>query len=98
MGAVSGRSRRLARAQRFISLFCAMKKPNDLKRILLVEDSENDIEMTLEALNEHHLLNQVDVVRYVVKPVDFAQFTEALKVMGCFWAILNESPIIEKNP
>lgn len=144
-----------------------MKKTHRLKRILLVEDSENDIEMTLEALSEYHLANQVDVVRdgaeavdylfcrgtysgrnsglpvvvlldvklpklngtevlreirgdarftrlpvvmltssreepdlrksydlgcnaYVVKPVDFAQFTEALKILGCFWAVLNE--------
>lgn len=140
-----------------------------LKRILLVEDSENDIEITLEALSEYHLANQIDVVRdgaealdylfcrsayserskhqpvvvlldvklpklngievlrqirehpdyaflpvvmltssreepdlrrsyelgcnaYVVKPVDFGKFTEALKVLGCFWAVINEPP------
>ena len=140
-----------------------------LRRILLVEDSDNDIEITLEALSEYHLANRVDVVRdgaealdylfargayanrnsgapvvvlldvklpklngievlkeiradpryarlpvvmltssrqepdlrrsyelgcnaYVVKPVDFAKFTEALKVVGCFWAIINEPP------
>ena len=146
-----------------------MHKPNQLKKVLLVEDSENDIEITLEALSENHLANQIDVVRdgaealdyqfcrgkyatrngpdpvvvlldvklpklsgievlqeirasercrhlpvvmltssreepdlqrcyklgcnaYVVKPVDFAQFTEALKMLGCFWAVLNEPP------
>ena len=138
-------------------------------KVLLVEDSENDIEITLEALAEYHLANKIDVVRdgaealdylfsrgkyatrsgpdpvvvlldvklpklsgievlqeirateryrhlpvvmltssreepdlqssyklgcnaYVVKPVDFAQFTEALKMLGCFWAVLNEPP------
>ena len=148
-----------------------MDKTADLKRVLLVEDSENDIEMTLDALSEHHLANQVDVVRdgvealdylfcrgahaarrtghpvvvlldvklpkltgievlkeiradsrfktlpvvmltssreapdlrdsydlgcnaYVVKPVDFTQFTKALKVLGCFWAVLNEPPAV----
>lgn len=147
---------------------------NELKRILLVEDSENDIEMTMEALAEHHLANQIDVVRdgqealdylfgrnkyasrpsinpvvvlldvklpklngievlqsirsspqlfrlpvvmltssreepdlrrsyelgcnaYVVKPVDFQQFSTALKALGCFWAILNEPPPIEEK-
>ena len=146
-----------------------MHKPNQLKKVLLVEDSENDIEITLEALAEYHLANKIDVVRdgaealdylfsrgksatrsapdpvvvlldvklpklsgievlqeirateryrhlpvvmltssreepdlqssyklgcnaYVVKPVDFAQFTEALKMLGCFWAVLNEPP------
>ena len=34
-----------------------------LKRILLVEDSENDIELTLAALAEHHIANHVDVAR-----------------------------------
>ena len=146
-----------------------MHKPNQLKKVLLVEDSENDIEITLEALAEYHLANKIVVVRdgaealdylfsrgkyatrsgpdpvvvlldvklpklsgievlqeirateryrhlpvvmltssreepdlqssyklgcnaYVVKPVDFAQFTEALKMLGCFWAVLNEPP------
>jgi CheY-like chemotaxis protein len=27
---------------------------------------------------------------YVVKPVDFAQFAEAVKTVGKFWAVLNE--------
>jgi len=29
---------------------------------------------------------------YVVKPVDFTQFVEAVKELGIFWAILNEPP------
>ncbi len=29
---------------------------------------------------------------YVVKPVDFVQFTEAIKTVGKFWAVLNEPP------
>lgn len=31
-----------------------------LKRILLVEDNANDAELTLEALSEHNLANEVD--------------------------------------
>ena len=149
-----------------------MNTPPPLKTVLLVEDSENDIEITLEALHEYNLANQIDIVRdgaealdylfrrnqyasrpdrapvvvlldvklpklsgievlreiraapryarlpvvmvtssreepdlracyehgcnaYVVKPVDFPQFSEALKVVGCFWAVLNEPPLIE---
>jgi len=140
-----------------------------LKRILLVEDSANDIELTLVALEENHLANEVVVVRdgvealdylyrrgiyrlraeghpavvlldlklpkvdglevlkqlksdaemlsipivmltssreeidlvtsyrlgvnaYVVKPVDFTDFVNALKELGLFWAVVNQPP------
>jgi CheY-like chemotaxis protein len=140
-----------------------------LKRILLVEDSDNDVQLTLSALEETNLANEVDVVTdgqqaidylyrqgvyakrgqelpavvlldlklpklnglevlarlkgdpvlraipvvmltssreepdlkqayglgvnaYVVKPVGFNAFTDALKELGLFWAILNEPP------
>jgi CheY-like chemotaxis protein len=140
-----------------------------LKRILLVEDKAKDVELTLGALEEHRLANEVVVVRdgvealdylqargkfagrsggnpavalldikmprmdglevlrrvkadpqlkkmpiviltssreepdlteayelgvnaYVVKPVEFQQFTDAVKQVGAFWAILNELP------
>jgi CheY-like chemotaxis protein len=35
---------------------------------------------------------QLGVNAYVVKPVDFTQFSEAIRQLGCFWAILNERP------
>src|SRR5262245_54777990 len=142
---------------------------NIFKRILLVEDNAHDVELTLTALAEYHLANEVVVVRdgaealdylyrrgpfanrpeglpvvvlldlkmpkvdglevlrqikadpdlksmpvvmitssreeqdlinsyqlgvnaYVVKPVDFQQFVESIKTLGCFWAVINESP------
>ena len=141
----------------------------ELKRILLVEDNPNDVELTLEALEEYNLANEVvvagdgaialdylyrrgdyklraegnpavvlldlkmprvdglevlkkikadedlksipvvvltssreerDLVEsyklgtnaYVVKPVDFKEFVDAIKSLGAFWAILNEPP------
>jgi CheY-like chemotaxis protein len=141
----------------------------DLRRILLAEDSANDVELTLAALEENRLANQVDVVRdgaealdylysrgnfasrapgnpalvlldlkmpkvnglevlrqikgdaelrtvpvvmltssreegdllssyqlgvnaYVVKPVDFRDFMEAVRQLGGFWAVINEAP------
>ena len=143
-----------------------------LKRILLAEDDPRDVELTLEALNEFNLANQVDVVHdgadtldylyrrkkfsrrapehpavvlldlkmpkidglevlktvksdeelkaipivvltsskmesdlvtsyqcgvnaYVVKPVSFYDFVDAIKKLGAFWAIINEPPIIK---
>ncbi len=34
----------------------------------------------------------IGVNAYVVKPVDFKQFIDAIKQVGAFWAILNEHP------
>jgi CheY-like chemotaxis protein len=137
--------------------------------ILLAEDNDNDMELTLTALARHHLLNKVVIVRdgaealdylhrrgkfagrhegrpavvlldlkmpkvdgievlrqirasdelkatpvvvltssreerdmvrsyelgvnaYVVKPVDFKEFVEAVSQIGVFWALINEAP------
>ncbi len=140
-----------------------------IKTILLAEDNQNDIELTILALSEYNLANNIEVAHdgvevleylrcegkfkgrksgspavilldlkmprmdglevlkvikadpvfklipvvmvtssreetdlvlsyelgvnaYVVKPVDFKQFIEAIKQLGAFWAILNELP------
>jgi CheY-like chemotaxis protein len=142
---------------------------NTIKRILLVEDSPRDAEMTIEVLGEYHLANtvlhlrdgsealdylygrgahagrtreapavvlldlkmpkvdgmevlrqmkadptlksipvvvmtssreeqdlvtsyQLGVNAYVVKPVRFPEFVEAVKQLGAFWAVLNQGP------
>jgi CheY-like chemotaxis protein len=44
---------------------------SDIKRILLVEDSANDIELTLGALDENRLANEVVVVRDGAEALDF---------------------------
>ncbi len=43
----------------------------EVKRILLVEDNANDIELTLSALAEHHLADEVDVVRDGAEALDY---------------------------
>jgi CheY-like chemotaxis protein len=35
---------------------------------------------------------KLGVNAYIVKPVDFHQFTDAIKALGIFWAVLNEPP------
>src|SRR6267143_6739083 len=142
---------------------------NKLGRILLVEDDPKDVELTLTALEEYNLANEVVVARdgeealdylfsrgsfqmrtgdnpavllldlklpkvdglevlqqiksdeklkmipvvvltssheekdmvasyrlgvnaYVVKPVDFHEFVNAIKELGVFWAVINEPP------
>ncbi|MEI9893182.1 MAG: response regulator [Chthoniobacter sp.] len=146
-----------------------------VKRILLVEDSEHDIELTLAALEAHNVVNGVDIARdgaealdylyrrgsfagrsselpvvvlldlkmprvdglevlrqiksdpelkkipvvmltssreeqdlvrsyelgvnaYVVKPVNFTQFMDSVKQLGCFWAVINETPALSAPP
>src|SRR6266852_2290673 len=43
----------------------------ELRRILLAEDSANDVELTLAALREHRLANDVDVVRDGADALDY---------------------------
>jgi CheY-like chemotaxis protein len=43
----------------------------DFKRILLVEDDPKDVELTLNALSEHNLANEVAVTRDGVEAMDY---------------------------
>ena len=44
---------------------------SDLKRILLAEDNEKDVELTLTALEEHNLANEVLVVHDGAEALDY---------------------------
>jgi CheY-like chemotaxis protein len=48
--------------------------------------------MLTSSREERDLLEsyQLGVNAYVVKPVDFQHFVEAVKQIGAFWAVLNE--------
>jgi DNA-binding response OmpR family regulator len=37
---------------------------------------------------------ELGVNAYVVKPVNFTQFMDSVKQLGCFWAIINETPTL----
>lgn len=41
---------------------------------------------------------RLGVNAYVVKPVDFREFIEAVKDLGIFWAVLNEPPPGSQRP
>jgi len=56
---------------------------NKYRQILLAEDNAMDIELTLEALKEHHLANRVVVVNDGV---------EALNYLRCEGKFANRSP------
>jgi two-component system response regulator len=36
---------------------------------------------------------KLGVNSYIVKPVDFGQFTDAVKQLGYYWLLLNQSPV-----
>ena len=50
--------------------------------------------MMTSSREEQDLVNsyRLGVNAYVVKPLDFHEFVEAIKVVGAFWTILNEPP------
>jgi CheY-like chemotaxis protein len=59
-----------------------------LKRILLVEDNERDIELTLAALEEHNLANEVVTAR------DGAEALDYLYARGKFAGHANGFPVV----
>jgi CheY-like chemotaxis protein len=59
-----------------------------LKRILLVEDDPNDVELTISALGEHNLANEVVVAR------DGAEALDYLHRRGSFTARPDTNPAV----
>lgn len=69
-----------------IEVLKAIRQDPNLKKIPVVmltsSREENDLVRTYE----------MGVNAYVVKPVDFNQFVDAVKQLGIFWALVNEVP------
>ena len=63
-----------------------IKSDGDLKTIPVV--------VVTSSREEQDLIKsyKLGVNAYVVKPVDFHQFVDAVKEIGAFWAVINEPP------
>lgn len=69
-----------------IEVLRTIRKDNVLKMIPVV--------MLTSSREEQDLIKsyELGVNAYVVKPVDFKEFIEAVKQLGVFWAVINEVP------
>jgi len=81
-------------------IFLDLKMPR-MDGLELLQHLKNDAELkVLPVVMLTSSREEVDLVRryqlginaYVVKPVGFQQFVEAIKQAGMFWAMLNEPP------
>jgi CheY-like chemotaxis protein len=69
-----------------IEVLRAIRSDNELKMLPVV--------MLTSSREEQDLIKsyELGVNAYVVKPVDFKEFIEAVKQVGVFWAVINEVP------
>jgi CheY-like chemotaxis protein len=82
----------------FVLLDLKMPKVDGLEVLRQVKANEKlkliPIVMLTSSREEPDLVRsyRLGVNAYVVKPVEFAQFVDAIKQVGLFWALLNEAP------
>ena len=73
-----------------IEVLASIKSDNKLKTIPVVMLTSSREEPDLKKCYE------LGVNAYVVKPVNFSDFLDAVKQIGGFWALLNEHPTFKK--
>ena len=62
------------------------------KIILFVEDNPDAELLTTRELRKSNILNEVVVAWDRAEALDFAQFGEAVRQLGLYWLLLNQSP------
>jgi two-component system response regulator len=70
----------------------AMKKDERTRNIPVVVMTSSQEQR--DVVDSYHL----GVNSYVVKPVDFDQFSKAVSELGCYWVLLNHSPGSPPSP
>jgi CheY-like chemotaxis protein len=69
-----------------IEVLRAIRSEPQLRLIPVVVQTSSNVERDLATCYE------LGVNAYVIKPVDFGQFVNAVKQLGLFWLLLNEPP------
>jgi len=75
-----------------------LPKVNGLEVLQQIKSDENLKMMPVVVLTSSHeekdmvASYQLGVNAYVVKPVDFHEFVNAIKELGIFWAVINQPP------
>jgi CheY-like chemotaxis protein len=68
-----------------------IKESNYLRPIPVVMLTTSDTERDITAAYQFHANS------YLVKPVDFNEFTEMMQALSCYWGAWNRSPFNEKE-
>ena len=82
----------------FVLLDLKMPKMDGLETLAVIKSDEKLRQIPVVMLTSSR--EEIDLIRsyelgvnaYVVKPVDFHQFVNAVKELGVFWAVINEPP------
>lgn len=69
-----------------LQVLATLKADTDLRRIPVVIITTSEADRDLARAYEHH------VNSYLVKPVDFAQFTRLMDDLGYYWLVWNRQP------
>lgn len=91
-------SNRIAVDPAVILLDLKMSKLDGLEVLRIIKEDESlkhiPVVVMTSSREEQDVFRsyQLGVNAYVVKPLDFHQFTEAMRAVGAFWILLNEPP------
>lgn len=85
----------------FVLLDIKMPKLNGIEVLKIIRESEEYKNLPVVMLTSSQM--ESDIIKsyeigangFVVKPIDFNEFVNAIKNIGYFWAILNTSPCKE---
>jgi len=92
-------ARRIESGPKIVLLDLKLPKVNGLEVVKAVKSDERTKIIPVIALTssseEKDIIEsyRLGVNSYIVKPVDFDKFVEAIKGLGYYWLLLNQSPI-----